>query len=130
MNSGYYFHLEPEDAGYLGHNMLCTGMYCPDKEMIKSIRDEILFDGKPFMEAIRTAKHFRLDTSHNTLRVPNGYPKEHPQAELLKHRDWLLMRDIPTDMLYSKRLVEWVLEEFHTTYDFNTLLNKAVRAEE
>ena len=129
MNSGYYFHLEPDGAEYLGRNMLCTGMYCPDKTMLNAIRDEILFDAKPLAKAIKAAKHFSLDTEHNAARVPNGYPKEHSQAEWLKQRDWLLVRDIPSEMLYSKRLVEWALEEFRTTCEFSTLLNKAVRSE-
>ena len=64
------------------------------------------------------------------VRVPNGYPKDHPQAELFKHRDWLLEREIPKDMLYSKRLVEWALEEFQTTRNFCQTLNKMVNFED
>lgn len=130
MNSGYYFHLEPDGSEYIGRNMLCTGMYCPDSPMLKSIRDGILFDSEPVVRAIRKARHFTLDTSKNMVRVPNGYPKDHPQADLFKHRDWLLERDIPQDMLYSKRLVEWALEEFKTTYDFCQTLNRLVSFEE
>ena len=130
MNSGYYFHLEPDGSEYIGRNMLCTGMYCPDSPMLKSIRDGILFDSEPMVRAIRKARHFTLDTSKNMVRVPNGYPKDHPQADLFKHRDWLLERDIPQDMLYSKRLVEWALEEFKTTYDFCQTLNRLVSFEE
>ena len=44
MLSGYYFHLEAKESEYLGHNMLCTGMYMPDTTMLKTIRDEILFN--------------------------------------------------------------------------------------
>ena len=42
MLSGYYFHMEAKESEYLGHNMLCTGMYMPDTTMLKTIRDEIL----------------------------------------------------------------------------------------
>src|SRR5574344_987015 len=112
MLGGYYFHLEPDDANYLNHCLLCTGMYCPDKEMVKSIRDAVLFDSKPFKKAISKAKHFSLDTENNTSRVPNGYPKDHPDAELFKQRDWLLMQDISNERLYDSHLIEWALEEF------------------
>ena len=130
MKSGYYFHIEPEGAEYLGRNMLCTGMYCPDTAMLKSIRDGVLFDAEPLVKSIKKAKHFTCDTSRNMVRVPNGYPKDHPQAELFKHRDWLLEREIPKDMLYSKRLVEWALEEFQTTRDFCQTLNRMIEFEE
>ncbi len=126
MKSGYYFHIEPEGAGYLGHNMLCTGMYCPDNVMLRSIRDEILFNPDPFEKAIRKAKHFHLDSERNLTRVPNGYPKDHPQAELFKHRDWLLVRDLPDDVLFSDSVAEWAVNEFKTTYDFCQLLNHTV----
>ncbi|MBQ0130554.1 MAG: DUF2461 family protein, partial [bacterium] len=95
-----------------------------------SIRDGVLFDAEPLVKSIKKAKHFTCDTSRNMVRVPNGYPKDHPQAELFKHRDWLLEREIPKDMLYSKRLVEWALEEFQTTRDFCQTLNRMIEFEE
>ncbi len=129
MLSGYYFHLEAKESEYLGHNMLCTGMYMPDTAMLKTIRDEILFNGKPLVEAIAKAKGFDLDTSHAMKRVPNGYPKDHPQAELFKQRDWLVVQDLPDKRLSDPHLVDWVLSEFEKTKDFCQWLNRTVRGE-
>ena len=98
MLSGYYFHLEAKESEYLGHNMLCTGMYMPDTAMLKTIRDEILF-------------------------------KEHPQAELFKQRDWLVVQDLPDKRLSDPHLVDWVLSEFEKTKDFCQWLNRTVRGE-
>jgi hypothetical protein len=39
--------------------------------------------------------------------VTKGYPKDHPQAELFKQRDWLLVQD-----LSDPHHVVWVLSEF------------------
>ena len=130
MLSGYYFHIEPEEAGYLGRNMICTGMYCPDNAMLKTIRDEILFNGEPLAEAIAAADTFSFDTSRSMKRVPNGYPKDHPYAEFFKQRDWLLSQDTPDDILYGPHLTEWVLSEFEKTKDFCQWLNRTVRAGE
>lgn len=126
MLSGYYFHLEPKEAEYLGHNMICTGMYCPDSAMLKSIREEILFDGTPLAEAIGKADTFALDTSRSLKRVPNGYPKDHVYADLLRQRDWLLMQNLDDSILFGPHLVEWVLTEFEKTKDFCHWLNAAV----
>ena len=129
MLSGYYFHLEAKDSEYLGHNMLCTGMYMPDTTMLKTIRDEILFNGEPLVESINKVDTFDLDTSNAMKRVPNGYPKDHPYAELFKQRDWLLVQDLPNKRLSDPHLVDWVLSEFEKTKDFCQWLNKTVRGE-
>ncbi|MBR6226739.1 MAG: DUF2461 domain-containing protein [Bacteroidales bacterium] len=129
MLSGYYFHLEAKESEYLGHNMLCTGMYMPDTTMLKTIRDEILFNGQPLVEAIAKAKGFDLDTRHAMKRVPNGYPKDHPLADLFKQRDWLVVQDLPDKRLSDPHLVDWVLSEFEKTKDFCQWLNRTVRGE-
>ena len=127
MLSGYYFHIEPSEAGYLGRNMICTGMYCPTPEMLKMIRDEILFDGSGLASAIEAAKPFVFETERSLKRVPNGYPKDHPYADLLKQRDWLLSQNTPDDILYGDHVVEWAVEEFRKTKDFCQTLNRMVR---
>lgn len=124
--AGYYLQVEPKEAEYLGGNMLYTGMYHPETQMLKSIRDEVLFDGKKFTDAIAAAHHFNLLTETNLKRVPNGYPKDHPYAELLKQRDWALSQPIPEDILFSDHLVEWALEEFRTSREINQLLNRCI----
>ena len=123
MLSGYYFHLEAKESEYLGHNMLCTGMYMPFPETLKSIREEILYDGAPLSEAIKKAKGFTLDTYRNMKRVPNGYPKDYAYSEFFKQRDWLLVKEVDDKHLYSPDLVDWVLEEFKKTKEFCQFLN-------
>ncbi len=127
--SGYYFHLQPQNDENLKRSLICTGMYAPDKNMLKSLRDEVLYNGQPFVDAIAKAPHFALDTEHNTVRVPNGYPKDHPYSDLFKQRDWLLVQNINGTMLYDKHLMEWALEEFKTTFEFSRLLNRTVNFE-
>ena len=129
MLSGYYFHLEAKESEYLGHNMLCTGMYMPDTAMLKTIRNEILFHGEPLVESINKVDTFDLDTSNAMKRVPNGYPKDHPYAELFKQRDWLLMQDLPEKRLSDPHLVDWVVSEFEKTKDFCQWLNRTVKGE-
>jgi uncharacterized protein (DUF2461 family) len=62
-------------------------------------------------------------------RVPNGYPKEHPYADLFRQRDWLLVQDIDEHRLYDPHLVDWVLAEFEKTKDFCQWLNRTVKSE-
>ena len=126
MLSGYYFQVQPrESEDYFSGNMLCTGMYMPYPDTLKSIREEVLYNGEPLEEAIVKARGFSLDTGRNMKRVPNGYPKDHPYSEFFKQRDWLLVKEVGDRQLYDPNLVEWVLEEFKKTQDFCQWLNKA-----
>lgn len=126
MLSGYYFQVQPKESeDYFNGNMLCTGMYMPFPETLKNIREEILYNGKPLETAIKNAEGFAWDTHNALKRVPNGYPKDHPYAEYFKQRDWLVMKEVDDEHLYSPNLVEWVLEEFKKTKDFCQWLNKA-----
>ena len=124
--AGYYFHLQANESEYLSGNMICSGMYMPDTAMLKSIRNEILFDGDKLHESIVKADTFVLDTTNATQRVPAGYPKDHKQADFFKQRDWLLIEDISESTLYDPNLVDHVLSEFEKTKPFCQWLNHAV----
>jgi len=95
--------------------------------MLKTIRNEILFNADPLVASVDEAKGFVLDTSNAMKRVPNGYPKDHPHAELFKQRDWLLVHDLPDQRLFDSHLIDWVLSEFEKTKSFCQWLNRTVR---
>jgi TIGR02453 family protein len=124
--AGYYFHLEADGAEYLNQNGLFTGLYNPDGKMLKNIRNEVLFNGKIFEDAIAAAKNFNFSQDGMLSRVPNGYPKDHKYANLLKQREWALSQAIPNDILFSDHLIEWTLEEFKSSMDLNRILNNAI----
>lgn len=123
--AGYYLHFEAEGAEYLGLNGLYTGMYNPDKESLKSIREDICYDGASFEDAIKKAKNFTLDTSCSLSKTPKDFPKNTPYDYLLRLKQYNLIQAMPREMLFSRHMIEWVLEEFKTSLDFNTLLNRA-----
>lgn len=130
--AGYYFHIEPDEAEYIGGNMLFSGTYNPTPEMLRSIRNAILYDGASFEKAIDKAENFSFDTSSMMARVPNGYPKDSPYSKYMRMRNFSISMPMPKEILFgdSERLLSWALDNFRTTYDFNTFLNKAVEVDE
>ncbi len=123
--AGYYLHFEGDGAEYLGLNGLYAGLYNPDKDVLKSIREDICYDGASFEAAIKKAKNFTLDTSCSLSKTPKDFPKDNPYDYLLRLKQYNLIQALPEGMLYSDNLIEWALEEFKTAYDFNALLNRA-----
>ena len=124
--AGYYLHFEGEDAEYLGCNGLFTGLWNPDKNALKNIREDICYDGGAFEKAIEKAKNFTLDTSCSLSKTPKDFPKDSPYDYLLRLKQYNLVQTLPEGMLYSDNLIEWALEEFKTSLEFNQLLNRAV----
>jgi len=50
--AGYYFHIEPKRSDFLNGNLLCTGLYGPEPNILKSIREEIFLNGETFENAV------------------------------------------------------------------------------
>lgn len=128
--AGYYFHLQPENEEYLESSLISAGLYNPSKEMLKAIREEIMYNGEPFAEALAKAKNFVFFESSMMTRVPLGYPKDHPYADYLRLRNYAIAQPISDKRLKSKDLLKWALDEFKTAYDFNKLLNNIVTFQE
>ena len=124
--AGYYLHFEGEDAEYLGCNGLFTGLWNSDKNALKNIREDICYDGAAFEKSIEKAKNFTLDTSCSLSKTPKDFPKDSPYDYLLRLKQYNLVQTLPEGMLYSDKLIEWALEEFKTSLEFNQLLNRAV----
>lgn len=127
--SGYYIHFEAEESEYLGMNGLYAGMYNPEKNVLRNIREDILYDGASFEKAIQKAKKFTLDTSCSLTKNPKDFPKETQYDYLLRLKQFNLIQPFPENMIYDDHLIEWALEEFKTTLDFNNLLNRAATFE-
>ncbi len=123
--AGYYFHIEGQGAEYLGQHGLYPGMYQCEPLITKSVREDINIYGTDFEKALKKAKNFTLDESKALKNVPKDFPADHPYGRFLKLKDYCLSQPIPTDILYSDNLIEWVLEEFRSCYDFNSFLNRS-----
>ena len=123
--AGYYLHFEGDGAEYIGCNGLFTGLWNPDKNTLKSIREDICYDGDAFVDAINKAGNFTLDTSNSLTKNPKDFPPHHKHDTLLRLKQYNLVQKFPEGMLYSDHLIEWALEEFKTSLEFNNLLNRA-----
>lgn len=116
--AGYYFHLEPNSS------ILAAGLHCPEPNVIRSVRDEIVDNGASFVASINKAKGFKIDWSTQLKRLPKGFENDTEFGDYIKLRDFDLLKPINAD---SPNLLEQVLKEFKTTKEFNDILNRAVK---
>ncbi len=128
--AGYYFHIEPDENGFLGKSLLAAGLYCPEPKIVQSLRDEISVNGDSLLDAIAFAEGFELDNSYNMLKkVPRGFEDiEERWKDLIRHKDFSIMMPLPVEIMEggNEALLKYVSDRFRSCQKFNDLLNMAV----
>ena len=108
-NPGGYFHMAP------GEVFLGGGMWHPSTAKLAAFRDAVaddprgvrgLLDDPKFKETFGAVSGDRL------TRVPPGFPKDHPEAELLKQKDLTFGRRLADDDAFSPTLPDLIAETF------------------
>lgn len=122
--SGFYFHLEPPKL------MVGAGLYQFSKPMLQAYRDAVDEDPAGGELAAIAAD---LVASGATLggqsyaRVPNGYAKDHPRADLLRHGGLYAGIEVPIPPeLHQPALVDWCAERFERLVPLHRWLNQMI----
>jgi len=92
MGPGYYVHLEP------GGSFIAGGIWMPPADEVKKIRQEIDYNGKD-LKKVLTKSSFKkafggLSREHALKTAPKGYPKDHPDIELLKLNSFIVWKNV------------------------------------
>jgi uncharacterized protein (TIGR02453 family) len=124
--AGYYFHIEPAGKDLIGGNLLSAGLYMPEPKILKSVREDISFNGKQYEKAIAKAKGFKLGDYNKLKRMPVGFSEDEEYAEYLKLKDIYLEKFISNNDILHKNFTDNVIKSFKITHDFTKLLNRAV----
>ncbi len=98
---GFYLHLSP------GEVFVGLGMWHPDRDSLKAIRDGIVSDPEGWTAAkgaVEAAGHHLAGDSLS--RAPRGYDKEHPQIDDLKRKDFITVRNLEESEVLSEDFAE------------------------
>ncbi len=122
-SAGYYFHLDP------GGCFTGGGIYMPDPETLKKIRQEIDYNLPDFKKIIQSKK-FRsvygdLDQSGEFMlsRVPKGYEPDNPAAGYLKLKSYIAMVAIKDSDLTSPALIKKTVAAFEALQPLVSFIN-------
>ena len=118
--SGFYFHLEPPRV------RLGVGMYCLPQALLPAFRDAVAGDkyGPALEKAVaKVAQAGYALGGAKYKRVPRGYDKDHPRAELLKHDGvWAAYEAKIPPELYTDELPDWCLPHYQAMLPLHTWL--------
>jgi len=126
---GYYFHIEPANAGYLNHSMWAGGIYCPDAPTLKAVRTDIYEHPDEYRAIIQNREFtdtFTWFDGNILATVPKGFPKNFSYIDLLKRRDYTYYRNIDESTLTGDHLLEESIRVFSLMLPFNRFMNRAI----
>ena len=121
--AGYYLHIEPENSFAGG------GIYMPPNPILKLVRTDIYENIDEFKLIINNKyfkKHFNEIYGSKLKKVPQGFPTDFPDADLLKFKDYIVMKAIGEGELLKDDLLEEVIKLFKVMVPFNKFINNAI----
>ena len=125
IKAGYYFHLQPDNESFCG-----GGIYLPSPETLKKIRQEIDYNPDPlvsFMKRKNFKQYFGELVGDQLKRIPQGYTEEHPQADILKFKSYIVLRELSDAEIISGKIINEVVKTFKAQKPFNDYLNAAIQ---
>jgi len=124
--AAYYLHIEP------GKSFIAGGVWQPDAERTKKIRQEIDYSWSDFKKIISNKKFVSLfgdleKTKETSLsREPKGYEKENPAINYIKLKSWVVSTPLTDSDIISKDMLKKILDAFEAMQPMIVFLNNAL----
>ena len=122
--AGYYFAISHKEVGIGG------GIYMPEPETLLAIRQHLAERHEEFRKiaGARAVQQLFVEVQGEQLtRVPKGYPHDHPAADLLRLKQYLLYVELPPDLATTPALYTEVVKHFRAMTPFVEFLNTPLR---
>lgn len=121
---GYYFHIEPNESFVGG------GVYMPDTEPLKRIRQYIARFPEEFTEIINQHK-FRTALpemyNHQLKTAPKGFPKDHEFIHLLRYKSYVFSAPVSNKNITNGTFIENVVNACKQLHKMNAYFYEALK---
>jgi uncharacterized protein (TIGR02453 family) len=123
--AGFYFHVGPKEVGIGG------GVYMPDPATLLAIRTHVAEfheQLESLLKARAVKRLFGEMQGEQLTRVPKGFCSEHPAADLLRRKQYLLWAELPPAVATTPDLYKQIVEHFEAMTPFLEFLNAPLAA--
>jgi uncharacterized protein (TIGR02453 family) len=122
---GYYVHIEPGNKSFVA-----GGIYMPDAANLGKIRQEIDYNTAALKKIINVKKFKSIykgfDDFDKLKNMPKGYPKDHPEIELLKQKSYIVSRAFTDKQVMDKKFIKTVAESAKVIKPLNDFIRQAI----
>jgi uncharacterized protein (TIGR02453 family) len=119
-SAAYYFAVSPENIEIAG------GVYTPDRDVLLAVRQHIADNHKQFRATFGAPKVKKLlgELQGDCLtRVPKGFDPDHPAADLIKRKHYLLDTKLDPKLATTPKLVVELVARIEAMMPFVEFLN-------
>ena len=120
---GYYLRIKPGDT------FLATGFWGPEKEDLFRVRKELALDATEF-RAVFNDKTFKSawgELQGETLKTaPKGFDKEHPDIDLIRHKQFIFVKNFTDKEVLSKDFLKEIDTSFKAIRPFFDLMSSVL----
>lgn len=122
---GYYFAISPKGVAVGG------GVYMPEPEHLLAIRQRIAERHEEFRRILAARPVRRLLgklEGAQLSRVPRGFPADHPAADFLRYKYFILYKSLPPSLVTSPVLYKAIVDRFRVMVPFLQFLTASFAA--
>lgn len=112
---GYYFHIEK------GNTSLIGGFWGPNATDLKRIRSEFAHDPETFQKILNSKSFkntFGVLQGEQLKTAPKGFDKDHEAIDLLRFKQYLIIKRFTDEEVLSPQFLEQALETFQNMRPF------------
>jgi len=120
----YYLHIEPD-----GRSLLAGGLYEPSPAELGKMRQALAEDAAPFKKIVHLrafVRNFGALGGESLKTAPQGYPKDHPDIELLRMKQFMAIEPLGDDLVASERLIPQALTAFEAMKPFLVYIESTI----
>lgn len=118
----YYIHIEPEGT------FIAVGYWRPEKQHLEAIRQEIDYSAEELFKALEKGgwKAEDMSSEDKLQRPPAGYAADNEHIELLKHRSFILHKNLSRKEMESPKALETVIKAYASMIPFKDFIHQAI----
>jgi len=120
-NGGYYFQVSHKSVGLGG------GIYMPEPATLLAIRNHIAArhqDMRKILAGRAVKSLFGKLEGQQLSRVPKGFCAEHPAADLLRYKYFILWAELPADLATTPGIYSEIVRHFKVMVPFLNFLTE------
>lgn len=120
----YYIHIQPD-----GNSLLAGGLYSPSPAELDKVRSSIAEDSsklKAILHKRDFVRYFGTISGDALKTAPKGYPKDHPDLELLRLKQFVAHRPLTDEQVLSDDLIPSILEASKALKPFLSYIEAAL----
>lgn len=115
-----YFHVAPEEVFIAG------GIYAPGPKELLAVRRLVAGEADRLREITGSRSFRRLFGEmggEKLKRVPKGFPADHPERDLLVHKQFIVAAKLPVEIAETPKLYNQLVKRFRVLEPFVVFLN-------